>query len=59
MSKRPITIDDLFKIKLVGDPQISPDGKTISFVLTTPDLEKDKYDSHIWLVPSDGKKSAT
>jgi dipeptidyl aminopeptidase/acylaminoacyl peptidase len=59
MAKRPIIIDDLFKIKLVGDPQISPDGKTIAFVLTTTDFEKDKYDSHIWLVPSDGRKSAT
>lgn len=56
MAKRSITIDDIFKIKLVNDPQVSLDGKTVAFVLTTPDLEKDKYDSHIWLVASDGKK---
>ncbi len=56
MPKRPITIDDLFKIKLLDDPQISPDGKTIAYVLTIPDLEKNKYDSHIWLVPSTGGK---
>ncbi len=54
MPKRSITIDDLFKIKLVSDPQISPDGKTIAFVLTTPDLESDKSHTHIWLVPADG-----
>jgi dipeptidyl aminopeptidase/acylaminoacyl peptidase len=38
----------------VSDPQISPDGKTIAFVQTTPDLEGDKYRSHIWLVPAAG-----
>ncbi|MBI3538186.1 MAG: S9 family peptidase [Chloroflexi bacterium] len=53
MSKRPIAIDDLFKIKLLGDPQISPDGKTIAFVQTTTDYDADKYQSHLWLVPSD------
>jgi dipeptidyl aminopeptidase/acylaminoacyl peptidase len=54
MPKRSITIDDLFKIQLVSDPQISPDGKTIAFVQTRPDLEGDQYRSHIWLVPADG-----
>ena len=58
MSKHPITIDDLFKIKLASDPQISPDGKTVAFVLTTPDLDGDKYTTHIWLVPSDGSAPA-
>ncbi|MEW5720803.1 MAG: S9 family peptidase, partial [Chloroflexota bacterium] len=54
MTRKPITIDTLFQIKLVSDPQISPDGKTIAFVQTTPDLEGDKYRLHIWLVPADG-----
>ncbi|MBI3913835.1 MAG: S9 family peptidase, partial [Chloroflexi bacterium] len=58
MPKRPITIDDLFKIQLVSDPQISPDGKQIAYVRTAPSLENDQYDSHIWLVPSDGAAPA-
>lgn len=58
MPKHPITIDDLFNIKLVSDAQISPDGKTVAFVLTTPDLEGDKYSAHIWLGPSDGSAPA-
>lgn len=58
MPKHPITIDDLFKIKLAADPQISPDGKTVAFVLTTPDLEGNKSTAHIWLAPSDGAAPA-
>jgi dipeptidyl aminopeptidase/acylaminoacyl peptidase len=58
MAKRSITVDDLFNLKLIFDPQISPDGKTIAFVLTTPDLNGDKYHSHIWLAPSDGSAPA-
>ncbi|MBI5653029.1 MAG: PD40 domain-containing protein, partial [Chloroflexi bacterium] len=58
MAKRSITVDDLFNLKLIFDPQISPGGKTIAFVLTTPDLDGDKYHSHIWLVPADGSAPA-
>ncbi len=58
MSKRTITIDDLFKIKLLSDPQVSPDGKTIAFVQTTGDIESDKYLSQLWLIPSDGSAPA-
>lgn len=54
MPKRPIRVDDLFSIKLLSDPQISPDGKTIAFAQTTLDYGNDKYHSHIWLVPVDG-----
>ncbi len=58
MSKHPITIDHLFELQLVSDPQISPDGKTIAFVLTTPDLAGNQYGAHIWLVPSNGAAPA-
>ena len=34
---------------LVSDPQIHPDGQRIAFVVTTIDLEKDRYRSAIWL----------
>ena len=33
--KRPMTIDDLFRFKRVSDPQISPDGKLVVYVLGT------------------------
>ena len=58
MTKKPITIDNLFDIQLVNDAQISPDGKTIAFTQTTLDLQGDKYTTHIWLAPSDGSAPA-
>ena len=48
-SKNPVKIEDLFKIKMVSDPQISPDGKKALFVHTIMDLEKNDYLSDIWI----------
>jgi dipeptidyl aminopeptidase/acylaminoacyl peptidase len=52
--KRGITPEDYFSIKSVADPQISPDGKQVAFVLTTIDEKKNRRRSAIWLVPTDG-----
>jgi dipeptidyl aminopeptidase/acylaminoacyl peptidase len=41
---------DLTRIKHVSDPQISPDGRRVAFVVTTLSEEKDDYFSTIWLV---------
>ena len=40
---------DLARITSVSDPQIHPDGRRTAFVVTTIDLEKDRYRSAIWL----------
>jgi dipeptidyl aminopeptidase/acylaminoacyl peptidase len=53
-AKRPIVLDDLFKIKSVGDPQRSPDGKWVAYTVGTTDLEKDKRDTDLWMVGWDG-----
>ena len=55
--KRPITLDDLAKIKTVSDPQRSPDGKWVAYVVRTPDVEKDKSDSDLWMVSWDGAQT--
>ena len=38
--KRKITIDDLFRIKLLASPQIAPDGEQVVFVYKWIDTEK-------------------
>jgi acylaminoacyl-peptidase len=48
---RPITSDDLYAIKWVRDPQISPDGTKVLFELkeVTPEGELKGYNTHIWI----------
>jgi len=52
--KRPMTVDDLFKFKRLSDPQISPDGRLVAYVVGTVDLAGNKSSSSIWLAPTDG-----
>nr|WP_263324653.1 S9 family peptidase [Neobacillus sp. Marseille-Q6967] len=46
--KRGIQSEDLFQLKSVVNPQISPDGKSVVFVQTTIDEEKNDYISHLF-----------
>jgi dipeptidyl aminopeptidase/acylaminoacyl peptidase len=56
-AKRPMTIDDLFAFKRVSDPQISPDGAWVAYVITTiEDVDTNKTRSNIWLASTDGNK---
>ncbi|MGD0040431.1 MAG: S9 family peptidase [Isosphaeraceae bacterium] len=51
---RPMTIDDLLAIKSVSDPQISPDGESVVYVVSELDRATDKTDSTLWLIPTAG-----
>ncbi len=57
LGQRPISPSDIYKIKSVSDPQVSPDGKWVAYVLSTPDSAKDKSDSDIWMISWDGNES--
>ena len=48
---RPLEAADLFRIQLVSDPQPSPDGQWIAYVLTTLHQEDDEYRAAIWVAP--------
>ena len=51
---RNLIVDDYFRIQRVSDPQISPDGKWVAYVVSTIDLEEDDSESRIWVVPVEG-----
>ena len=53
-ARRPITELDLFKFKWAADPQISPNGSQVAFVLVNVNEDKDRYETQIFVVPSDG-----
>ena len=53
-SRRPLSVDDLGQIKEVRDPECSPDGRAVAFVVSTTDVKEDKSHSHVWTVGVDG-----
>src|SRR5207248_6683906 len=53
--RRPMTVDDLFRFKRVSDPQVSPDGKTVAYVVAAVDLNANSSSSSVWLAPTSGK----
>ncbi len=52
--KKPLTFDDFIQIKRVADPQVSPDGTRVAYVVTEMDLEGNSSNSDIWLIPIKG-----
>lgn len=56
--KRPITVEDMWKMNRVSAPQVSPDGKTVAYVITSYDMEQNKGTSRIYLVPVGGGESS-
>jgi dipeptidyl aminopeptidase/acylaminoacyl peptidase len=51
---RPMTVDDLWNVKRLGPPSISPDGQWCVVEVTTFDTEKDDSTSDLWLLRTDG-----
>src|SRR5262245_15195995 len=52
--KRSLTVDDVFNVKDVRDPQRSPDGKWVAFVVSRAIKDTDKNDSDVWMASWDG-----
>jgi len=53
-ARRPLKIDDIARLRDVRDPQVSPDGRWVAYVVGAVDTKEDKTNSHIWMVSSDG-----
>src|SRR5215469_9593345 len=51
---RPITSEDLFSFKLPEDPQLSPDGKEVAYVVMQMDRETYEYRRSIWIAAVGG-----
>jgi dipeptidyl aminopeptidase/acylaminoacyl peptidase len=47
---RHLELNDFAKITSVSDPQISPDGKSIVFVVARPNIEQDRNDRELVLI---------
>ncbi len=54
-ARRPLKLDDIARFRDVRDPQLSPDGQWVAYVVSTIDVKEDKSASHIWMISFDGK----
>jgi dipeptidyl aminopeptidase/acylaminoacyl peptidase len=54
-TKRPLKLDDIHNFKDVRDPQLSPDGQWVAYVVSTVDVKEDKSNAQIWMTSYDGK----
>jgi Tol biopolymer transport system component len=54
LAARPMELEDMFRLHRVSDPQISPDGSLVAFVVTEPLKAENRTNSDIWLVSTIG-----
>jgi dipeptidyl aminopeptidase/acylaminoacyl peptidase len=52
--KHAITFDDMMRLHRVGDPHVSPDGKWVAYVVSTPDMNANRNASNLWLISISG-----
>ncbi len=53
-ASRATTVDDVFEIRDVQDPQITADGKWVAYTVSTMSLKEDKTETRIWMAPLPG-----
>ncbi len=57
-TRRPLKLDDLPRFKEVRDPQCSPDGKYVAYVMSQVDAKRDRAgNAHIWMIGFDGSNN--
>src|SRR5580658_634419 len=56
-NKRPMTFEDMMKMKRLGETAVSPDGKWLAYSVTTVDLDQNTKTAELWvqaIAPSAG-----
>ncbi|HKE59585.1 MAG TPA: S9 family peptidase [Pyrinomonadaceae bacterium] len=54
-ARHPLKLEDIHRFREVRDPQVSPDGKLVAYVVGTVDIKEDKSAAHVWVVSLDGQ----
>ncbi len=54
MKKKPITVDDLWKIERVGNPSLAPDGAQAVAAVTRFSMQDNKSSASLWLLSTLG-----
>src|SRR6185436_19910287 len=51
---RRFTVEELLRVRRVGDPQVSPDGKRIAFTIGDVNFDLNKVITQIYVMPAEG-----
>jgi dipeptidyl aminopeptidase/acylaminoacyl peptidase len=54
---RRIAPGDIYRIRNVSDPQLSPDGNWVAYTVSSADSAKDKRDANVWMTSWDGSET--
>jgi dipeptidyl aminopeptidase/acylaminoacyl peptidase len=57
-TRRALQIEDYYRIKTVGAPEMSPDGRWVAFTVSARNEASNDNASEVWLVASDGASQA-
>ena len=56
-AKRPMTFEDLMKMKRLGETAVSPDGKWLAYGVTTVNLDQNTKTAELWIQAIAGPNS--
>src|SRR5437764_859390 len=56
-TRRGVTPEDYFAFEFASDPNMSPDGKLVAYVITKIDRAQNRRNSSIWMAATDGSRA--
>jgi dipeptidyl aminopeptidase/acylaminoacyl peptidase len=51
---RPMTVDDIMKVRYLMETALSPDGTQVLYAVSEADLKQGRYNTDLWMVPFAG-----
>src|SRR5437588_3746081 len=51
---RPMTVDDIMKVRYLMETALSPDGTRVLYAVSEADLKQGRYNTDVWMVPFGG-----
>ena len=53
-ASNPVTVDDLMRLRSISDVRISPDGRSVAYIMSVPSFEKAAHVPTLYIVSTDG-----
>ena len=56
IAQRPLRPSDIYRLKTLSEPALSPEGNWVAYTISSVDSAKDKRSSDLWMSSWDGKE---